>query len=267
MIYVHISAWTMGINEEYTVLRLIKDLFGNLFFIIWLLFELNYLRPFRANIRRFRATMDYERERLEIIKASSLWSELLYRKLAVDLSVESERELPEGPLVFVSNHESYADIPTLYMAIPNRQFGFVAKQNLRDLPLYGRWIEEVRSVFLKRDDVKSSLRTIEEGISYIKDGFSLAVFPEGTRSRGGPAREFKKGSLRLAIKTGVPIIPVSIMGTSQIFEAAGRIKKNVRVRVYVHAPIPTSGITKQESNELTSKVEGIIRGKLAEWQE
>jgi len=246
--------------------KVTKYVLSNFYFILWLLAELRPLNRFRRNIRYFKSINDYDNERSEILKASSFWANRICKKLDVKIIVEGEQNFPEGPLVIVSNHQSYADIPIILASIPSRQIGFVAKQSLRNMPFYGKWIEEIRSIFLKRDDVKSSLKSIEEGITLLKNGFSLAIFPEGTRSKGDQMGAFKKGGLRLATKSGAPIVPISLSGSWKIMEATGKATKHVSVRLFIHDPIHTAGLSKQEINDLSNKVESIISRKLVEWQ-
>ncbi|MDD6879912.1 MAG: lysophospholipid acyltransferase family protein, partial [bacterium] len=108
------------------------------------------------------------------------------------------------------------------------------------------------------------LKAINEGIELINQGFSLLVFPEGTRSHGKQQREFKKGSLRLATKPGVPVIPVTINGTYKIFEEHGALKGNQSVSVTIHEAIPTAGMSKHEQSVLSETVQTIVESALPE---
>ena len=126
------------------------------------------------------------------------------------------------------------------------------------LPSYGEWIIDIRSVFIEREDARASLRAIEEGINFLKQGFSLVIFPEGTRSRGGEMGEFKKGSLRLATKIGIPIVPVTIDGTYKAYEEKGYVQP-ATVSFKIHKAIETEGMNRKEAAELPAKVEQIIR--------
>jgi 1-acyl-sn-glycerol-3-phosphate acyltransferase len=238
----------------------------NLPFIVWLFAQLRELSGFRRNIAAYRASGDDADECREILKATSAWGDAIVRKLRVDLRTEGETALPAGPAVFVSNHESYADIPMFCAAVRDRQFGFVAKQNLSSIPIFGKWIADIRSVFIERDDPRASLKSIDEGVALLRRGFSLVVFPEGTRSKGGPMGAFKKGSLRLATKPGVTVIPVTHTGCYNIFEESGKVKKGRIVKFYIHPPIETAGMSRQEAAELPETVENTIRSKLAEWE-
>ena len=115
---------------------------------------------------------------------------------------------------------------------------------------------------MDRSDIKQSLKIILEGIEVLKKGHSLVVFPEGTRSQCDEMHQFKHGSFKLATKSKVPIVPVTLDGTYKLRELYGGKITPARVDVYVHDPIPTEGLTKDEINELPEKVMQIIATKL-----
>lgn len=238
----------------------------NIFFGIYMYWDLRVIRKNQIMIHKYREEGDLEAERREICRAESTWGRRLVEKVGVDVRVEGRENIPEGPVVFVANHQSYTDIAIFTYAVPDKQFGFVAKENLRRLPLFGQWIADVRSVFIKRDDPRESLRAIERGIDLLKQGFSLGIFPEGRRSRGPEMAEFKKGSLRLAVKPEVPVVPVTISGSYKCFEEPGA-PTPARVYVCIHPPIETAGLSKREASELGEKVEKIVRDKLLEYRE
>ena len=144
-----------------------------------------------------------------------------------------------------------------FKAFQKFQFAFVAKKELGEIPLYGKWIARIRSVFIERDDPRASLEAINRGIEYIKEGFSLAIFPEGTRSKGPDPGEFQKGALKLATKPGVPIIPVSLNGSYKMFEEPGHLT-SANIEMIVHKPIPTEGLSRKEEKALPDIVEKII---------
>ena len=157
----------------------------------------------------------------------------------------------------MGNHQGYADIFSYFKAFQKFQFAFVAKKELGEIPLYGKWIARIRSVFIERDDPRASLEAINRGIEYIKEGFSLAIFPEGTRSKGPDPGEFQRGALKLATKPGVPIIPVSLNGSYKMFEEPGRLT-SANIEMIVHKPIPTEGLSRKEEKALPDIVEKII---------
>lgn len=242
-----------------------KKLIKNIIFGIWIYFNLVHLRDFSKKMRQARATGNWAFERENILKATKTWGTNIVKKLKITLNVEGLENIPEGPVVFVSNHQGYGDIPMYCAAITTKQFGFVAKEELGKIPYFGNWIRDIRSVFIKRNDPRASLRAIDEGIQFLNDGFSLVIFPEGTRSKGPDMSDFKKGSLRLATKPGVPIVPVTVNNTYRIFEEKG-YTQSATVDFFIHPAIETKGLSKTEQNELPERVEAIVRTKLEDFQ-
>ena len=221
------------------------------------------LRPYNREITKAKEAGNFEREREYILKSTGQWGNHIVKAFEIDLVVNGRENLPSnGPAVFVGNHQSFADIPVACAVLDNFQFGFVARDNLARVPFYGRWMSRIRGVFINREDARSSLRTIEEGIALLEKGFSLMIFPEGTRSQSASMAEFKKGSLRLATKPGVPVIPVSINGTYHIFEESGYVKKGAHVNLTIHPAIGTKGMSRTDANNLAAKVEAIVRSGL-----
>ncbi len=226
---------------------------------------LNALKIFkkpRKLIYEAREKEDFETERKYILESTSTWGKLLCDKLGVDIEVTGRENLPtEGPVVYVSNHQSYADIIVHCAVLDTVQFGFIAKQSLADIPLYGQCIKDIRSVMMNRDEPRESLKAIMEAIALIRQGFSMLIFPEGTRSKGHEMSHFKRGSLRLASKPGVPVIPITIDGTYKIYEETGVIRP-AKVRYIIHPPIKTAGMDKKEASDLAERTEEIVRSVL-----
>jgi len=218
-------------------------------------------------IKKYRDVDDYEKEREQILYSTSTWGAGIMKKYKVTLRITGLENIPEGPVLFVSNHQGYADIPVFCAVISMKQIGFVAKTSLGKIPVFGEWIRDIRSVFIERDDARSSLKTMEEGADLLSKGFSLVIFPEGTRSRGPKPGEFKKGSLRPAVKAGVPIVPVTLNGTYRVYEEKGYPAPGTSVDFHIHPAIGTKGLSKAEANGLSEKVETIILTKLQEFQE
>ncbi len=241
----------VALEEIMSVLR-------NIPFILWFYGFLFRIRGNKRAIKRYRSVGDFEKERREIRKAEDLWGRALVEKAGITLRVKGLENVPEGSVVFVSNHQSYFDIPVFFAAVPEKQIGFVAKDDLIKIPLFGSWIADVRSVFIKRDDARDSLRAISRGIELLRQGFSLSIFPEGSRSREGSMGEFKKGSLRLATKAGVPVVPVTLSGTYKIFEEKGYIRPG-KVDFIIHSAIHTKDMSKKEAADLSARVEKIVR--------
>lgn len=223
-----------------------------------LVYCLRYFNKYKKKIEAAKAAGDYEEERRQILAATSTWGPMIMDMFGCELIVDGLENLPkEGPVVLIGNHQGYADIAAYFAAFRNFQFGFVAKQELAKIPLYGQWMPRIRSVFIERDDPRASLEAIKRGVDLIEKGFSLVIFPEGTRSKGPVPGPFMKGSLKLATKPGVPIVPVSMHGTYKVFEQTGVISP-ARIRIIVHEPIETKGISRQEEKELNDRIEKLV---------
>lgn len=227
--------------------------------------SLKFPDKYKADIEKYRREGNTEKEKEFILKASSVWGKNIIDIFSIDLTVNGRENLPEkGPVVYVSNHQGYGDIPVCCAALDKIQFGFIAKDNLFKIPVFGKWMLRIRSLSMDREDIRAAMRAIEEGVSYIKQGFSLLIFPEGTRSRGGRVKEFKKGSLKLATKPGVPVVPITIDGSYRIYEEKGKVVNNAKVAITIHPAIPTAGMSKTEQNQLAERVQHIIESALPE---
>ncbi len=202
---------------------------------------------------------DVAGEKELIVTAAKAWSNKVLKALDIEINVINPENFPQdGPVVYVANHQSYADIFTFLHAVPH-QVGFIAKSELNKIPGFNQWIERIRSVFIKRDDVRSSLNTINEGAELVKKGFSLVIFPEGTRSGHHEMAHFKPGALKLATKAQAVVIPVTLEGGYRTFEEKGEIVKGAHIDMVVHEPIDTSILSRQELAELSNRVENTIR--------
>ena len=218
-------------------------------------------------IEAAKARGDYETERAEILNACQIWSTHIVEKLNVHINIIGAEKLPKsGPVVYIANHQSYADILTFLYCVKNHQVAFIAKDALQKIPIFGKWIERIRGIFMHREDARSSLQTIKEGVQYLNDGFSLIIFPEGTRSHSSQMAEFKAGSFKLATKAKVPIVPVTLDGGYHMYEETGAILPGQTITFTVHDPIETAGMSRQEMADIHTQVEEIVRSALPQQQ-
>ncbi len=231
---------------------------------IWMYLQLLTIAKLYFSVKKYRANGEIEKEIDAIARMQHKWGSKMVKKCGIDLHVEGGERIPKEPCLFVANHQSYVDL-AVFTAALNRQVGFIAKKSLTKLPFYGKFIYSVRSVFIDHNDARGAVKVIDTGIEYLNLGFSMGIFPEGRRSKCAEMDHFKKGSLRLATKPGVPVVPVTISGTYKAFEENGYFCP-CRVDVYVHEPIQTKDMEKQRANGLAEDVEKIIRQKLEELQ-
>jgi 1-acyl-sn-glycerol-3-phosphate acyltransferase len=123
----------------------------------------------------------------------------------------------DTPVLYIGNHRSYFDILISYTYFKHPT-GYIAKKEMLRIPLLRTWMKYVHCLFLDRDNTKEALKTILEGISNIKNGYSQVIYPEGTRAKTDEILPFKEGALKIAEKTNCPIIPMVQNNTSACFE-------------------------------------------------
>lgn len=121
------------------------------------------------------------------------------------------------PVLYVANHESFFDVLLTLVRLPGN-LCFVAKKGFMKIPIFAQALMLYNTLFIDRDDVKQGLQTILKAIENVKAGMSVFIFPEGTRSRDGKMNEFKEGSMKIALKSGCPIVPVAITNSANVFE-------------------------------------------------
>lgn len=203
-----------------------------------------------------------EKDQYEYVsKCANKYAWRLIRAPKCRVKIIGRENVPEGGIVFIANHQSYFDIPLLAGAY-GHAIGYVAKKESK-VPIISTWAIEMKSIFIDRDDIKKSIEVMNIGIQNLKKGYPMAIFPEGHRSKTGEIAEFKKGSLRLGTKSGVPIVPVVIKGSRNIFEAnklPDKIKK-VDVTLCFLEPICYNDLSKEDQKNITSIVENRIKEK------
>ncbi len=155
--------------------------------------------------------------------------------------------------IYMSNHQSNFDIPVLYSALPV-QFRWLAKAELFKIPIFGWSMRGAGYISIDRSNRQSAFRSLDEAAEAIRNGTSVMIFPEGTRSRDGRLLPFKKGGFVLAVDAGVPIVPVIIEGTHAIMPKGRLLVRSRRVHVYVGQPIETSVFSRKSKDELMAKV-------------
>ena len=192
------------------------------------------------------------KEKLELIDRFILkCTKKLVEISGADVTVTGTENVPsDEPVLYVSNHQGNMDIPLLYSTAP-QTMAFVAKKEMEKIPLLGYWMKERGCVFIDRENARNSLKAINEAIQNLKLGHSMAVFPEGTRSKSSQVGDFKAGSLRIAIKSGVKVIPVSIKDSYKLIGKKGR---NTPAKVSVHYSEPIDSKNFKDTNELAAEV-------------
>lgn len=200
---------------------------------------------------------------LYVRKMSKWWSSSLLKLAGVNVIVHGEENLPKDRTVlFIGNHQGNFDIPIFISAIDFHK-GFVSKAEMGKMPGVSKWMEEMHCIFMDRSNIRKSGEAIINGIKTLKAGHSLVIFPEGTRSKGDKMSNFKAGSFKLATKSKVPIVPVTISGSYKIMEINKHSWiKPATVDLYIHPMVETAGLSKEEEILLPSKIQEIVESKL-----
>lgn len=204
--------------------------------------------------------LEESREMAHIV--SGYWARSLVWLAGTKVSVHGVENLPQDkPVLFISNHQGNFDIPLL-LGYVNKPKGFVAKIEILKMPIIRTWMKYMGCVFMDRNDMRQSLKTINEAAEHIKAGCSIVLFPEGTRSKSDIMGDFKPGSFKLASKAEATIVPVTIKGSYKIMEANGFIMKPSKVEIIIDTPIDIKGLNKDEISELPDVVRRIIQKNL-----
>ena len=133
--------------------------------------------------------------------------------------------------------------------------GFFAKKEMGKIPCLSHWMTFINCLFLDRKNIKEGMKTINKGTQYLKDGFSMVIFPEGTRSQDEDPHTFKEGSLRPALKSKVPVIPMAISGTPDILENNKKYTvKPAEVHITFGRPIYPDQLDRQAQKHLGATV-------------
>ncbi len=192
---------------------------------------------------------------------------LILRLAGVTVTVKGEENIPKDQAVlYVGNHRSYFDILVGYTTVPGLM-GFVAKSEMKKIPLLRSWMENVNCLFLDRKDIKAGLKMILEGIEKVKSGISVWIFPEGTRNRNEDIRElmiFKEGSLKIAEKSGCPVVPVAMSHTAEVFEKHFPFIRPAHVTVYYGKPFYIRDLEPENRKHAGAYTREVIRDMLEE---
>lgn len=167
-------------------------------------------------------------------------------------------EIKDEPIILVSNHQSDMDAP-LILGYIDKYFGFIAKKELEKLIFTSFWMKRIQCIFIDRTNVREGLKGIKKGAEKIKSGYSVAIFPEGTRSVDGDILEFKKGSFKLIEYSGARVLPVTIKGSKDILKSGEYIiRKANSVKIIIDELVDSKTLTIEENKNINEYIKNII---------
>jgi len=199
-------------------------------------------------------------------RLARIWGRMLLGASFIRVRTEGLEKLDRNATyVFVANHASYMDIPALLTCLPF-QFRFFAKTGLYKIPFLGWHLRRAGHLPVDRSNARNSLRSMSDGARIISQRrISVLLFPEGGRTASG-LRVFKEGAAYIAIKAGVPVVPMAIVGMRQLLPMGSIHIHSGRVTVRVGDPIDTSGLKLANRMELTERLHNEVARLLAEPQ-
>jgi len=192
------------------------------------------------------------------------WAKVILFVCRVKVEVTGvENVNADQPRIYMSNHQSYFDIFTLLAALPV-DFKFILKQELMKIPLLGWAMKGARYISIDRGDGRKAIISMNNAANKIRNGASVLIFPEGTRSEDGVVGEFKKGGFLLAVKSGCDIVPVAISGSRDIVPKGSRKVNKGTIHFRIGKPIPVVECSKREMNQLIERVRNEVVGMMSD---
>ncbi len=184
-----------------------------------------------------------ELEREDVDDRARWFGRRVVELLDIDLAATGAERVPPGrAYVYMSNHQSHLDVPMLYATLPSPTIRMLAKRELFEIPLWGKGLRAAEFIEVDRANHARAMKSIDRAAELIRDGVSIWLAAEGTRSLDGRIAPLKKGGFHLAIDTYTPIVPVAIRGTIEILRRGARsMHTGKRVEVTIGAPIPVVG--------------------------
>ncbi len=197
-----------------------------------------------------------------IDRAIRQWARLVVGAAGIDITTENAEVLDRHPrFIIIANHTSYFDIPCL-QAVVRQPLRFLAKKSLFVIPIFGWALQASGFIPIDRKDRRTAVRSFDRAASQLRVGKSIVVFPEEGRSRTSEMRPFKRGAFLLALKAGIPIIPVAIRGTLEVLPAGRWSIRPGPVRLTFGEPVLTSGMSVRQKDELASTMRAMIETML-----
>ena len=189
-------------------------------------------------------------------RCARAWSWLILKTTGVQVTVEGLDRLDSSrSYVFASNHQSIYDIPILFASLPF-QLRIIAKESLGRIPFMGWHLRRTGHVLVDR--ARPGAGVVRKMARLVKAGHSLIVFPEGTRSTDGTVGRFKGGPFVIALQAGLPVVPITVVGSRHVMFRGELMVRPGRVRVVVHDPIDTATVPREAAREFAATVRDVV---------
>lgn len=193
---------------------------------------------------------------------SRFWGKMSLRLAGTPVRISGVDNVPDGPVIFMGNHQSNFDILALSKALP-RKFSWIAKESLFRIPVFGKAMLRAGYIPLNRADGRQAMKSMQAAAARIREGASVIIFPEGTRSRDYALQEFKQGGFLLARTAGVPIVPFTVDGSGKINPAGRLYLQKGEIRVTIHPPVDPGGRDRSKRDQVMDEVRTAITNGLS----
>lgn len=191
-------------------------------------------------------------------RCARLWGKTALLATRVKVKMGGMEHLKgKGPYIFMSNHQGSYDIFALLGHLPF-QFKWLAKKELFSIPFFGWTMAAAGYISIDREGTRKTVEAMNEAARKIRDGMSVVIFPEGSRSPNGLIQPFKKGGFTLAIKSGVPIVPITITGSREIMPRDRLTISPGEIQIQIGHPIETQGCSLKDRKFLMEEVRKAI---------
>jgi 1-acyl-sn-glycerol-3-phosphate acyltransferase len=182
-----------------------------------------------------------------------VWAKSIVAGAGIELNAENVELIEPGQrYIIVANHYSYFDIPCIFAAIP-QPIRFMAKVSLFKIPIFGWAIARAGFIPIDRQNRRTAVKSFDLAAERIRKGNTIVIFPEEGRSRHREMKPFQRGGFLLALKSQLPIVPVAVNGTYDVFRVGAKRVTPGRVTIHVTPPIPTAGLTLRDKERLLSE--------------
>jgi 1-acyl-sn-glycerol-3-phosphate acyltransferase len=225
---------------------------------VWLALSLLVCLPASLYIKLIEKKASPEEYNRAVFKFTSWWARTLVKVSGARLHITGWENIPRNETVlYVSNHQSDFDI-VVFLAVSPIPIGFVAKIEMLKVPFMRTWMKQMHSIFIDRKDIRQTAKVMLDGINILKEGQSLVLFPEGSRSKSRETQPFKLGGLKLATKSGVTVVPVTVDGSYNIVEGNHYKITPSDVYMHFHPAIRMSGLDDEAMKAMPAQVEETI---------
>lgn len=200
-----------------------------------------YLMRLNGNLKKVQKLKNDKNQHDKLVsKHVKEWAEYVLKISGVNVSVTGLSNIPnDETVIFVCNHQSFYDIPVLLASL-DKPYGLLSKDSIKKIPFINKWMDELNCIFIDRNNPKSAVKSLSLVGDNLDKGYSMIIFPEGTRSKTSDLLKFRSGAFRLATSKGISIVPIILNGTRNIFEANHNLIKPSNVTLKILPKIQVS---------------------------